>query len=101
MFAILNFAKITDAPMEGEWVMEVDWVKHEYWDGSDDAQDIVPPTNLALIETDGSVSLSWDTVGGDARYNVYRAAQSGKRGKCIAKDLTCLLYTSPSPRDRG
>ncbi|MGB3590832.1 MAG: glycoside hydrolase family 16 protein [Nonlabens sp.] len=30
MFAILNFAKITDAPMTGEWVMEVDWVKHEY-----------------------------------------------------------------------
>lgn len=30
MFAILNFAKITDSPMTGEWVMEVDWVKHEY-----------------------------------------------------------------------
>lgn len=30
MFAILNYAKITDTPMEGEWVMEVDWVKHEY-----------------------------------------------------------------------
>lgn len=30
MFAILNFAKITDTPMKGEWVMEVDWVKHEY-----------------------------------------------------------------------
>ena len=30
MFAILNFAKITDSPMDGEWVMEVDWVKHEY-----------------------------------------------------------------------
>lgn len=30
MFAILNFAKITDAPMEREWVMEVDWVKHEF-----------------------------------------------------------------------
>ena len=31
MFAILNFAKITDSPMLGtEWVMEVDWVKHEY-----------------------------------------------------------------------
>jgi beta-glucanase (GH16 family) len=29
MFAVLNFAKITDAPMEGEWVMEVDWVRHE------------------------------------------------------------------------
>ena len=30
MFAILNFAKITDNPMEGEWVMEVDWVKLEH-----------------------------------------------------------------------
>ena len=30
MFAILNFAKITDAPMKGEWLMQVDWVKHEY-----------------------------------------------------------------------
>ena len=31
MFAILNFAKITDSPMKGsELVMEVDWVKHEY-----------------------------------------------------------------------
>ena len=30
LFAILNFAKITDSPMTGEWVMEVDWVKHEY-----------------------------------------------------------------------
>ena len=29
MFAILNFAKISDSPMTGEWVMEVDWVKHE------------------------------------------------------------------------
>jgi beta-glucanase (GH16 family) len=30
MFAILNYAKITDSPMTGEWVMEVDWVKHEF-----------------------------------------------------------------------
>lgn len=30
LFAILNFAKITDSPMTvKEWVMEVDWVKHE------------------------------------------------------------------------
>lgn len=28
-FAILNYAKIDPAPMEGEWVMEVDWVKYE------------------------------------------------------------------------
>ncbi|MEH6580792.1 MAG: family 16 glycosylhydrolase [Halioglobus sp.] len=31
MFAILNFAKITDSPMTGEWLMEVDWVRHERW----------------------------------------------------------------------
>lgn len=30
MFAILNYAKITDHPMQGQWVMEVDWVKHEH-----------------------------------------------------------------------
>ena len=30
MFAILNFAKITDNPMQGEWVMELDCVKHEH-----------------------------------------------------------------------
>jgi len=30
MFAILNFAKITESPMEEDWVMEVDWVKHEH-----------------------------------------------------------------------
>ena len=29
MFAILNFAKINDAPMTRDWVMEVDWVRHE------------------------------------------------------------------------
>jgi uncharacterized membrane protein YfcA len=32
LFAILNYAKVTDDPMEGEWVMEVDWVRHEYQD---------------------------------------------------------------------
>ncbi len=30
-FAILNFAKINDSPMTDNWVMEVDWVKHEAW----------------------------------------------------------------------
>jgi beta-glucanase (GH16 family) len=29
LFAILNFAKINDAKMVGNWLMEVDWVKHE------------------------------------------------------------------------
>ena len=30
MFAILNFAKINNSAMNANWVMEVDWVKHEY-----------------------------------------------------------------------
>jgi beta-glucanase (GH16 family) len=29
LFAILNFAKINASPMTSDWVMEVDWVKHE------------------------------------------------------------------------
>ncbi len=31
LFAILNYALIGGGTMQGEWVMEVDWVKHEYW----------------------------------------------------------------------
>ena len=31
MFAILNYAKISRERMEGEWEMEIDWVKHEKW----------------------------------------------------------------------
>lgn len=31
LFAILNFAKINDAPMTENWEMEVDWIKHEVW----------------------------------------------------------------------
>ena len=31
MFAILNYAKISKDYMNGEWEMEVDWVKHEKW----------------------------------------------------------------------
>ena len=29
LFAVLNFAKINGSPMSANWVMEVDWVKHE------------------------------------------------------------------------
>ena len=29
LFAILNFAKINDSAMQQDWVMEVDWVRHE------------------------------------------------------------------------
>jgi beta-glucanase (GH16 family) len=35
MFAVLNFAKINDSHMNHDWVMEVDWVKHEEYLGSE------------------------------------------------------------------
>ena len=35
MFAVLNFAKINDSAMSRNWVMEVDWVKHEEYLGSE------------------------------------------------------------------
>ena len=31
MFAILNYAKISNDYTEGGWEMEIDWVKHEKW----------------------------------------------------------------------
>jgi len=31
LFAVLNFAKINPSPMTQNWEMEVDWVRHEYW----------------------------------------------------------------------
>lgn len=31
LFAVLNFAKINNSPMTADWVMEVDWVRHEVW----------------------------------------------------------------------
>lgn len=30
MFAVLNFAKISDAAMRSNWTLEVDWVRHEH-----------------------------------------------------------------------
>ena len=83
--------------MTGEWVMEVDWVKHEFWDGSAGSQNIKPPANLKLVESDGRVQLNWDAVGGkDVRYNVYRSTESGKRGDCIAHDLTEIAFDDSS-----
>lgn len=48
MFAILNFAKITNSPMEGEWVMEVDWVKHESWNDRFDVPERIEFVQAAL-----------------------------------------------------
>ena len=37
----------------------------------------------------------------DTLYNPYHAALSAQLNKAEASSLICLLYTSPSPRDRG
>lgn len=100
MFAILNFAKITDSPMEGEWVMEVDWVKHEHWNEKFAFPDPKPPANLKLMESDSGVSLSWDAVSGsDIRYSVYRASRTGEKGKRIAYQLTQNSFQDTRPSE--
>jgi O-glycosyl hydrolase/beta-glucanase (GH16 family) len=98
MFAILNYAKITDAPMEGEWVMEVDWVKHEFWDDNFAYPDPKSPVNLKLVETDTDVLLSWDPATGDGvHYNVYRANRPGQPGERIAYGLTETRFADAGP----
>lgn len=101
MFAILNYAKITDSPMTGEWVMEVDWVKHEAWDARFSFPDPKVPTGLSLAEAGTGTSLSWDASGSDdARYNVYRAIRPGEQGERIAFGLTSPEFVGTAP-DRG
>ncbi|MEM1451070.1 MAG: carbohydrate-binding protein [Planctomycetota bacterium] len=96
MFAILNFAKITDSPMTGEWVMEVDWVKHEAWDERFTFADPKPPTGLQLTEADGRVALRWDAVDG-ARYSVYRALRADEPGERVAFDLAEPAFADAGP----
>lgn len=98
MFAILNYAKITDAPMEGEWVMEVDWVKHESWNDKFDFPNPKPPANIKLVESDTGVSLSWDADGSkDVRYSIFRASRTGETEKRIAYRLKENKFTDLAP----
>ena len=47
----------------------------------------------------------YNEMTGDAYVMDYTQATAGKRKVCIKEedpdDIACLLYTSPSPRDRG
>lgn len=97
MFAILNYAKITDAPMTGEWVMEVDWVKHESWDERFSQPDPRTPANLQLAESSRSVSLTWERGPKGERYHVYRASRPGTRGERIAFDLARPRFEDAGP----
>ncbi len=100
MFAILNYAKISDATVDGEWVMEVDWVKHESWDERFPFPDPKPPTNLQLTQNGKSVSLQWDASSDTtARYNVYRATRSGDKPQRIAHQLTANRFEDTAPAD--
>ena len=100
MFAILNYAKITDSPMVGEWVMEVDWVKHESWNDKFAFPDPKPPANFKLEQNDSGVSLRWDAIGGsDVRYSVYRSPRSGEKGKRVAYQLMQNTFEDLGPSE--
>lgn len=102
MFAILNYAKITDAPMTGNWTMEVDWVRHESWKGVGEVVDPRAPKNVFLTDSGGVVSLVWDASDsnvGDARYSVYRSELAGEKGERIASGLQATEFKTKSPED--
>ena len=114
MFAILNYAKITDSPMEGEWVMEVDWVRHESWDPAIPFPDPKAPAGLRLEVQPGGVALSWEEAlsAGEAlsaeekepslTYSVYRAERAGEPGIRVAYGLqTAAFLDSAPPEDRA
>ena len=44
--------------------------------------------------------LAWEGAAPDERVVGYRDGQAVTRGAFIAQVHACLLYTSPSPRDR-
>ena len=98
MFAILNYAKISDHPMTGEWVMEVDWVKHERWDERFVFPDPTRPADLVIEENEDSTVLSWS---GDAspgvRFSVYRATRPGDQGELIAFELDEARFVDVAP----
>jgi beta-glucanase (GH16 family) len=98
MFAILNYAKISDATVDGEWVMEVDWVKHEAWDDRFLFPDPKRPALVQLVQSTKGVSLSWDSTGGsDTRYNVYRTTRSGGKAERIAYQLEESRFEDAAP----
>jgi glucosylceramidase len=96
MFAILNFAKITDAPMEGEWVMEVDWVEHAAWDASVPFPDPRTPQGLELSESEGGTTLTWEGAPG-LRYSVQRAERPDEAGVRIAFQLEEPRFVDEAP----
>ncbi len=58
-------------------------------------QDLIPPNapaNLAAVEGDSVVSLSWDAVASAAAYNLYRSYVTGGGYTLIASGLTGTTY---------
>ncbi len=100
MFAILNYAKITDSPMEGEWVMEVDWVRHQSWNNEHEFLDPQPPANLRLALEGKRVALHWEAAGGsETLYSVYRATRPGAKGERIAHRQSGNSFEDAGPEE--
>ena len=43
----------------------------------------------------------WDTAGQESFRSITRSYYRGAAAALLVYDISCLLYTSPSPRDRG
>ena len=97
MFAILNFAKITDSPMTGEWVMEVDWVQHDRWALDTPVPNPAAPTDLRLTQEGGATRLQWSGAGAGETYSVRRADRPGERGEPVAMGLTEASFEDDAP----
>ena len=52
-------------------------------------------SSLTATHSNGQTFLVWNEAGAGVEYHVYRSNSP------ITNDNLCLLYTSPSPRDRG
>lgn len=56
----------------------------------------IPQNLTAKLDSDTSISLSWQASYGDTKYNIYRSSTQGSGYKKIASDITDKSYTDKS-----
>ena len=90
----------------------------DYFDGSITRLDALTVLDMVLVESAGDSSIVESFLQSGRTYNIIKGARAGAvivrvpGGRALAsgaefaldvdgENVTCLLYTSPSPRDRG